>query len=340
MPTLPPSRKIVEYHGVDAATFRRDILPAARPAVLRGLARHWTAVQAALESPAALAEHLKSFDPGRPVRAVVAPPEAEGRFFYNADLSGLNFEPRMTTVSQALDLLLRHAETDRPPALALQSIPEPDALPGFSQANPNPLLGSEVAPRLWIGNAVTVHTHHDMNDNLAIVAGGRRRFTLFPPEQTRNLYIGPFERTPAGPPVSMVSIAAPDLERHPRFVEAWAESETAELEPGDAIFIPYMWWHHVQSLDRLGVLVNYWWNPAPADMRPLEALIHAMTMVRDLPPSQRSVWREMFDAFVFQPGDVPGGHLPPALRGVQGATSAETRAEVRAILARNLSNGA
>ena len=37
----------------------------------------------------------------------------------------------------------------------------------------------------------------------------------------------------------------------------------AELAPGDALFIPTLWWHHVESLDQqLNCLVNYWWNGA------------------------------------------------------------------------------
>ena len=36
----------------------------------------------------------------------------------------------------------------------------------------------------------------------------------------------------------------------------------ADLEPGDAIYIPALWWHAVQATGELNVLVNYWWNEA------------------------------------------------------------------------------
>ena len=331
-----PDHRTPEFRDVTAETFRTDILPTARPAILRGLVADWPAVQAGRDSPEALADHIRGFDNGTPVRFTEGAPSIQGRFFYNDDLSGVNFDQREGTVASVLDRLLTLQEDADPPAVAMQSIPEPQALPGFARANPSPLLGEEVFPRLWIGNAATVHTHHDMNDTIACAVAGRRRVILFPPDQTRNLYIGPFERTPAGPPVSMVSVVEPDLERHPRFVEAWAAAEVADLEPGDALFIPYMWWHHVQSLDRFSVLVNYWWNDAQLQTGPLEAMIHAMLGIRDLPPSQRETWRAMFDAFVFEADDPPGGHLPEDKRGVQGRLSPAAVAQMRQILARTL----
>ena len=69
-----------------------------------------------------------------------------------------------------------------------------------------PLLDARVEPRVWIGNAVKVNTHFDLVYNIACVAGGRRRFTLFPPEQIDNLYIAPLDFTPSGAPVSLVSV--------------------------------------------------------------------------------------------------------------------------------------
>lgn len=333
-----PDRHTREFRNVTAETFRTDILPAAKPAILRGLVGDWPAVQAGLTSPEALTDHIRGFDTGAPVRFAEAPPEVEGRFFYNDGMTGVNFTQRESTVGAVLDRLLALRGQDAPPAVAMQSVPEPQALPGFARANPSPLLGDDVFPRLWIGNAATVHTHHDMNDNIACAVAGRRRFILFPPDQTQNLYIGPFERTPAGPPVSMVSVIEPDLDRHPRFAAAWAAAEVADLEPGDALFIPYMWWHHVQSLDRFSVLVNYWWNDAQRQAGPLEAMIHAILGIRDLPPSQRETWRAMFDAFVFEADDPPGAHLPEDMRGVQGRLSPTAAARARQILARTLAN--
>ena len=61
---------------------------------------------------------------------------------------------------------------------------------------------------------------------------------LFPPDQFRNLYLGPIDNTPAGRAVSMVDFHAPDFNAYPRFREALRHALVAELAPGDAIFIP------------------------------------------------------------------------------------------------------
>mgnify|MGYP000193751085 CR=1 FL=1 len=58
----------------------------------------------------------------------------------------------------------------------------------------------------------------------------------------------------------MVDIRQPDLEQFPNYAKAEAVAQQAILEPGDAIYIPALWWHGVESLEGLNVLVNYWWD--------------------------------------------------------------------------------
>src|SRR3546814_19855372 len=99
------------------------------------------------------------------------------------------------------------------------------------------------------------------------ISVGRRRFTLFPPDQFANLYLGPIDNTPAGRTVSLVDFDAPDLVAHPRFAEAMAQARTVELDPGAAVFIPSLWWHHVEGLAPIHILLNYWWRDTPACLR-------------------------------------------------------------------------
>jgi hypothetical protein len=324
--------QILVRHNVDLKTFREEIVPQALPVVLKDLVKDWPAVQAGRESPRALANFLHGLDRGNPILVMDAPPSVRGRIFYREDMSGLNFERRPGTISATLERLLGQAQDPNPPTVFIESAPTESALPAFSAAHPMPLVAPEFQPRIWIGNFVTVRTHFDLFENIACVVGGRRRFTLFPPDQVTNLYLGPIDFTPSGVPVSMVPLHEPDLARFPRFAEALRQSRSAELEPGDALYIPYGWWHHVESLTPFNVLVNYWWNTAPNLGSPYGVLLHAALTLRDLPADQRAVWRALFDNFIFTDPETSMGHLSPEKRGLLGPRSAARTREVRSIL--------
>ena len=331
---------IREVHGIDRARFDAEIRAAGQPVVLRGLAADWPVVCAARDSDEALVDYLKRFSHAEPVNAIVGAPEIEGRFFYTPDLSALNFTRGRSPLAPFLDRLLRDRGAARPFAIAVQSIPAPDLLPGFTGENGIDLVDATVVPRLWLGNAIRVATHYDLMENIGVVVAGRRRFTLFPPDQVGNLYMGPYELTPAGTPVSLVDPDAPDLDRYPRFAEALAHAQQAVLEPGDALYIPFHWWHAVASLAPVNVLCNYWWNPAPAGMAsPYDALLLALFSLRTLPEDQRAVWRTMFDHLVFQRDGDPVAHLPAAVQGVLGPAGPDGLERMRATLLQSLSAG-
>jgi len=294
------------------------LVDAGQPVVLRGIARDWALVQAGLRSPQEALAYLRGFDAGLPVQYSFGGPEIEGRPFYNDDFTQLNFEVRRGLLTQVLDEIADTFDAPKPPTYYVASLLIERALPGFAQANDAGLAGQgiEASASIWIGNRVTASCHYDTPDNLACCAVGRRRFTLFPPEQIDNLYPGPLEPTPGGQVVSVVDFDRPDFERHPRFRDALASAQTAELEPGDAIFIPSMWWHHVRSLEPFNVLVNYWWRSVPSFLSsPLPALQHAMWALRDLPEREKKAWAKIFEYYVFGPGERAGQHLPDAARG-------------------------
>ena len=286
------------------------------------------------------AAYLRGLAADKAIRFMRAGPEVEGRLHYGDTVGTRNFTAHQASLPDFLDALAAEAGKDRPDALALQGLPATEHLPGFAQTNRLALLPPAIVPRLWIGNAAKVAIHHDPTENVAVVAAGRRRFTLFPPEQVGNLYMGPFDPTPAGVQVSMVHLTAPDLDRFPRFAEALDAAYTAELDPGDAIYIPYQWYHHVEALEDFNLLVNYWWDPAPAGIgSPWEAMLHGMMSLRLLPPDQRRAWQAMFAHYVFLEQGDPGAHLPPEARGILGATSPQDVARMRRALLDRLKGG-
>ncbi len=333
-------KPIAEYDGIDRAQFDAEIRPLRQPAIFRGLGRDWPSVVAARESADAAVAYLKRFSHPNSVNAIVGEPQIEGRFFYTPDLKALNFMRGMSPLAPFLDRLLRDRNVARPYAMAVQSIAAEELLPGFAADNHCDLIDADVVPRLWLGNAIRVAAHYDLMENIGIVVAGSRRFTLFPPEQVANLYMGPLELTPAGTPVSLVDLAAPDFDRFPRFAEALAAAQVAALEPGDAIYIPFHWWHAVDSLAPVSVFMNYWWNPAPSGMgNPYDTLLHALFAIRTLPKDQRAVWRMMFDHLVFRMSGDPVAHLPHDVQGVLGPVDAEHAAIMRATLMQSLSAG-
>lgn len=330
---------IPERGGVTPEIFRDDIVAAYHPVVLRGFAADWPAVAAGLDTPEVMAGYLKGFDRGAPVQAFVGPPEIRGRFFYAPQGRAVNFTRRPTRMSAAIDEILAGAGRDDAPSIYVGSAPAAQVLPGFETANRNPLLAPDIEARVWVGGETSIQTHYDLSDNIAVVVAGRRRFTLFPPEQTANLYVGPLDFTPAGQPVSLVSLDDPDLTLHPRFADALPHGMSAELEPGDAIYIPTLWWHHVRSTGPLNVLVNFWWSDlAGLAGSPFEVLIHALMSLRHLPEPQRRAWRAIFDHYVFE-GDTAGDHLPADMRGVLGPLSPQLARNVRAFLLHGLGKG-
>ncbi|MDB5430036.1 MAG: peptidylprolyl isomerase [Caulobacter sp.] len=333
-----PMTPIREWTNVTPQVFHDQILPVGQPAVFKSFVADWPVVAAARQSPAALSAYLKRFDRGASVPTLLGPPKINGRFFYNHDMSGFNFQQGSARIGAALDFLLARLDEEPPPAFAIQSAPIRGCMPGFEAENRLTLLDPAIEPRAWIGNRVIVAAHHDQSENIACVVAGRRRFTLFPPDQVANLYMGPFELTPAGATISMVDFDAPDLGRYPNFPQALDAAVVADLEPGDAIYIPYLWWHHVRSMDRLNMLVNYWWAPrAPGRPEPREAFVHAIVALRDLPKAHREAWRAMLAHYVFQDeGPAPGAHLPKSSQGILGDLDPQLLREIRTSLARSL----
>ncbi|KGI79194.1 cupin-like domain-containing protein [Oleiagrimonas soli] len=329
---------VEERHGLDPLALPDEVLGSTKPLLLRGLVADWPMVHAARRSAADAVDYLRRFDRNAPVMALVAPPESGGRFFYNDDLSGFNFQRQQAPLAAVLGKLLDTAEQPDPPAIYVGSTTLDTYLPGLREDNPIDLdrLEQKLAS-IWIGNRSRIAAHQDLPDNLACVVAGRRRFTLFPPDQLRNLYIGPLDFNPAGQAISLVDFHHPDLDRFPRFEEALAHAQVAELEAGDALLIPSMWWHHIEALDAFNVLINFWWRSVPAYMdTPMNTLMLALMTIRDLPPEQRRIWQETFRHYVFEPDDATAEHIPEPARRVLAPIDENVARELRARLLQRL----
>ena len=299
-----------EIHGLDPQSLGDEVLRSTEPLVLRGLVASWPAVQAGLASEQGGDAYLRRFYRDATVGAFLGAPDIDGRFFYNEDLSGFNFAAVRATLTAILDEIASHRHDASPPSVYVGSTTVETCLPGFREENDVNLGNRGALASIWIGNRTRIAAHYDLPDNLACIAAGHRRFTLFPPDQLRNLYIGPLDFTPAGQAISLVDFKRPDLEKFPRFAHAMEHAHVAELGPGDAIFIPSMWWHHIEALDSFNVLVNYWWRQSPDFMdTPTNTLMLALMTIRDLPREQRAAWQEIFRHYVFEADEQTSSHI-------------------------------
>ncbi len=330
-------RTVEEVPATDRSDFVESALSSTEPLILRGLVADWPVVREAGRSNADLVSYLGNFYQGKPVSTFVGAPEIEGRFFYNESLTGFNFHQVDSNLTQVLAKLLENGDAEQPLSLYIGSTAVDGWLPGFRVENDLALPAADPVVSIWIGNRSRVAAHFDFPDNLACCVAGERRFTLFPPEELSNLYPGPLDLTPAGQQISLVDFSRPDFDAHPKFAQALECAQVAELAPGDALFMPSMWWHHVEALDDLNVLVNYWMTGTPEFLgSPADALTHAIMAIKDLPPQQRQAWREHFQYYVFGDARQRLGNIPEPVRGRLGEIDEQVARSLRAELLNRL----
>lgn len=323
---------VKDWHNVDADVFWNEIYAAGQPAILRGHCADWDAVKQADAPNADFAKYLLSHNPNTTVNIFVGQGDMGGRYFYTDDYKGFNFAPATAPFASFLGKLLQIEAQDEALNIYAGATPTAQLLPGFDAGNASPLPPDGTPPLVWIGNAARVAPHFDSSDNIACCLRGPRTFLIYPPEQIANLYVGPIDHTMAGQPASLVDPRHVDLDAFPKYAQAESAARIAELQPGDAVFIPSLWWHYVESYDPLSVLMNYWWlagNPGPG----IASLAHAVLNLRELPPHHRAAWKVFFDHYVFGP-DAPdsAAHIPDPVKGVLGAPSPERDHKIRHFL--------
>ena len=328
---------VEEKAVANAAELDRLLRAADRPFLVRGLVSDWPLVEAGRKSSRDARDYLLRKRRNAQFTASIGEPGSGGRLFYD-DSMRMNFRTvraKLPDIFAQIDAVEDQAD---PPPIYLASVDIHDFFDGLHEANHVDLGSRDCLASIWIGTKTRIAAHNDFPQNLACVAVGRRRFTLFPPDQFRNLYLGPIDNTPAGRAVSMADLHDPDFSAHPRFREALRHALVADLGPGDALHIPSMWYHHVEGLDRFNILVNYWWRETPRWLgQPQDALNHAMLSIRDLPEDEKAHWRELFDYYVFGDQEEVTSHIPEKARSVLGPLDAEKASLIRSFLLRQLS---
>ncbi|MCP4325753.1 MAG: cupin-like domain-containing protein [Alteromonadales bacterium] len=328
------TNQVEERHDIKVDDIPDWLVLSDKPIVLRGFTSQWPLVQAGLKSSQHACDLLRTYYQGKPVNTCYAEPDVNGRVFYNEQVDGFNYRASKADLNVVLDKLLSHQKDEKPPTIYVGSTEVNSFLPGFKEQHQTSIDNYSPLTSLWIGNQSKIAAHYDFPLNLACCVVGKRRFTLFPPDQIDNLYVGPMEFAPGGQDISMVDFDKPDFDKYPKFKTAIKHALVAELTPGDALFLPSMWWHHVEGLEAINMLVTHWWRNTPAFMgRPNNALLMAMLSLRNLPKDQRKAWQSIFDHYIFEHDEQSNDHIPDNAQGmlkmpIDELTARKIRAEL------------
>lgn len=336
---MPILNSVKTIDAVNLSSIDYGVINECQPLVFKGLVADWASIRLGREQCDGLVQYFKDHAADQSLLVNLGEGN-HGRYFYNADCSDLNYSTVRMSVKEALSRVQTAAAGEARESVYISSTSLARFFPTFKEhltlglpRKPVAYSVSDPDIKIWIGTRSVASCHFDALDNLACVVAGKRRFTVFPPDQIENLYFGPLDKTPGGQPVSMVDFASPDYARFPKFKQAEAEGLVAELEPGDAIYIPSMWLHHVEGLSDINVLLNYWWDDAPQYTGAgMIALQHAMLSIRDKPEHEKAGWKALFEHYVFGDPAINFEHIPPAARGVlgklEGVASRQLRAKI------------
>jgi Cupin-like domain len=337
------SRILPEIDGKELsnpAQFLKRVVEPCLPLVMRGLVSGWPVVHAGTRSAEDFRDYLVRFDIGAQTEAFVGDPRIAGKYYYAEDLKGFNFERRRMRFADALGAIVATHGRSGEPTMYLGSVPVNDYLPGFVEQNALQVLAAHVAPRIWLGHPSNVSAHFDSFDNVACVVAGARRFTLYPPEAIEGLYVGPLDNTMAGQPVSLAASSPRNDDKYPLFEKIRGQALCAELRPGDALYIPKLWWHQIESTASFNGLVNYWWDAfAAGPEAPYTGLLLSMITIAERPLRERQAWKAFFDHYVFRSNGHPLAHLPAEQHGMLGPLKPDNYAKIRALVMQRLRGG-
>ena len=101
-------------------------------------------------------------------------------------------------------------------------------------------------PALFFGGGeskVFMHYDIDLPDSMHFHFDGHKSVTLFSPEQTKYLYRVPYSIHN----LEDIDMDNPDFERYPAL--KYAQGIHADMEHGDALYMPSGYWHYIKYLD-------------------------------------------------------------------------------------------
>jgi Cupin-like domain len=114
---------------------------------------------------------------------------------------------------------------------------------------------------LWYGFSSknfssTTTLHFDPLHNIFAQIRGRKRILLFPPSNYLSFY-PPLEASSGAAYNSKVNPLLFNSELFPKF--PWQERIEVILKPGEILYIPPFWWHHLTAVDK-NISLSFWYD--------------------------------------------------------------------------------
>jgi hypothetical protein len=328
-------KDVVKVEGIKACDVPAFIYNSKQPLLLKGFLNDWPMVKKGLESQKSLQNYLLKYAHGQDVVVGHGAPDIDGRIFYNEAITTLNCKAYKMSLAGLFEHINHHYNDKNPPLFYMGTTSVEAYFSNLRIENNIYIEGKSPAMNLWMGNQSTIPAHYDVPNNIACNVYGKRRFTLFPPEQIDNLYIGPLDFTPAGQSISLVDFKKPDFIKFPKFKKALEHAQVAELEAGDALFLPSMWWHHVESLAHFNLLATFWWSSTDhINDESGNALLYSVMALRNLPEDKKDIWFNLFKHYIFDAP--PLDHIPEHAKGLLNPQTASALRKFKDYLIKRL----
>lgn len=255
-------RQIERRSRLSRSEFYRSYVAPGRPVIVTDAIEHWPARRWTVEHVVEkygdmplVAERLVGEQPEEFARSIDGDPRKLSRLPGNRH----SFEQRKISVREYFERVDVTGSGNGQWFAALQPITRmaPQAreeilgLPYFDELQQRIALQR---PLLWMGPAGCVSSLHiDKLPNLVVQLIGRKKWYLFPSAEMELVYLPAPAVTPR---FSRLDPEHPDLASFPKY--ARARPYVFELAPGEALFVPPNWPHHVRSLE-FSISLNFWW---------------------------------------------------------------------------------
>lgn len=160
-------------------------------------------------------------------------------------------------------MYLAQAPLSNFPAKMQSEVPTPDIVLKAGK-------GDVYDSSLWLGRAPTyTPLHRDPNPNLFVQLAGRKIVRLYEPRKGNAVFSKVQEQIGGNASATMRGEEMMQgKEKEALEEEVWGEGEgrmpgawQAELDPGDALFIPKGWWHSIKGIGTdMNCSVNWWFR--------------------------------------------------------------------------------